>query len=84
MAGYPGDKRLQLMGDKSCRVLDQNGKLALTDCDVHFGSSGGPLLVRDNDTLKVAGVLAGFYIDQGSAAVLTSSWPDTPLTPQCP
>lgn len=84
LASYPADRRYALMGDSTCRVQATDGITMATNCDSHFASSGGPFLVTDNGVDKVVGVLAGISADPASIAVLAASWPDMPLTAECP
>lgn len=72
--GYHRDRRQKLMGDKSCKVLDQAGDLLVTDCDAVAGSSGGPVLVEENGAWRIAAVMAA-NSDQATYAVPLTAWP---------
>lgn len=84
-AAYPGDKRFQLMADRTCHLLDRqlSGGLLVTDCDTHAGSSGGPLIVDDGGKIKIVGIMVGILPKTATFAVPISAWPKLSLDAQC-
>ncbi len=83
-AAYPGDRRFQLMIDRSCMVIDRRGTLLATSCDSHPGSSGGPILIEEDGRLKVTGVLVGILAKTATLAVPLDAWANLPLDAECP
>jgi protease YdgD len=82
-AAYPGDRRFQLMADRSCRLLGYMGGLLVTDCDTHPGSSGGPVIVDEGGRLKIVGIMVGVIARTATIAVPLSAWPDFSLEANC-
>lgn len=60
IAGYNQDRAQLLMADRECHVGPvtpvSGGTLLLHDCSATRGTSGGPLLARENDRWVVAGI----------------------------
>ncbi len=61
LAGYNQDRAQLLLADTGCRVLHVSmlkpaGKLLFHDCAGTFGSSGGPLLVRQGGGWAILGI----------------------------
>ncbi len=81
-AGYHRDRRQKLMGDRSCKVVDQLGDLVVTDCDALAGSSGGPVLVEENGAWRIAAVMAA-NSDQATFAVPLTAWPKMMERTEC-
>lgn len=84
-AAYPAERRYVLNADKGCKMISAGQGLVETSCDSSPGSSGGPLLVNDSGTMKIAGVLvSSAYKDKATLAVALSEWPNMPLDTTCP
>ena len=60
-AAYSADRRYGLSAHLGCQLKMIRYDLGLwyTNCDTHPASSGGPILIRDNNKLKVAAILVG-------------------------
>ena len=83
-AGYPADRRYQLMADESCTLIHHAPGLWATTCDSHRGSSGGPVMFSQRSQMKITAVMVGLQVRKASLAVPLSVWPDLPLTSECP
>ena len=73
-AGYGRDRRFLLSVHSQCKVTGADGDLQLTDCDTTFGQSGGPVLIDDAGTWKLAGIMVGFAEGQGSLVLNVKAW----------
>ncbi len=84
-ASYSGDRRFALTAHKNCqRIQDYNG-LWLTDCDTHFGSSGGPVLLpHQGQDYRLSAIMVGMIVKRFSIAVPIQSWLPFIQTAQCP
>jgi V8-like Glu-specific endopeptidase len=69
---YASDRRYLLTAHFGCRMLRRDRDLWFTDCDTHAGSSGGPVLVRTHEHLKLAAIMVG--VAPASIAVPAMSW----------
>ena len=56
LGGYNQDKAQLLMADTACHVRQTVGAFVTHDCAGTRGTSGGPLLARQNDGWAVAGI----------------------------
>jgi protease YdgD len=83
-ASYPADKRMMLMAQTSCGVAGKSGDLIATDCDAVAGSSGGPMLVKEDGELRVAGVMAASTQSNVNLMVPVTVWPNLPREAKCP
>ena len=77
-AGYARDRPFLLATDSTCKPLKSNKSLWLTDCDTNYGGSGGPVIVQENDELRVAAIMIGSAKKRFSIAVPISVWRDLP------
>ena len=66
-AGYSSDRPNLLQRDINCRphITISKGPLLMHDCDLTFGASGAPILIRDSDGYRVAVV---------QVAVVRNAW----------
>jgi protease YdgD len=86
-ASYPRTKRYMLTGQENCGVIANSTGFIVVDCDTDQGSSGGPILVKEEGQYRVVAVAVA--IDKeveglGTASTLVSSWRDLPVTADCP
>ncbi len=74
-AAYSADRRYALSAHFGCRLnmIRHDTGLWFTNCDTHPASSGGPILVRDNNQMKVAAILVGGNILR-SVGLPISKW----------
>jgi protease YdgD len=83
-ASYPSSRRNVLSGQENCRALVSAIGLLVTDCDIEQGSSGGPILVKENGQYGIAGVVVAYGENVGTLAVPASTIPPDFLTADCP
>lgn len=83
-ASYPIDRRYQLTGDTSCKAIWQDADVVATNCDTRTGSSGGPILIEESGSKKLAAVLVGSLKKSATIAVPLDRWPAIPLNAECP
>jgi protease YdgD len=81
---YAREKRRQLTGDKTCRVIGHVDEALATNCDSGNGGEGGPLLVEQDGTLKIAAVMATTQSSVQTIATPVANWPDMPMEATCP
>ncbi len=81
---YPADRRYLLSGDFSCRLISESDGVWGTSCDTHGGSSGGPILVKEGDEYRLAGVMVGGVQRLMNFAVPINAWKNLSLTSSCP
>jgi protease YdgD len=81
--GYHRDRRHKLMGDRTCKVLEQPDDLITTDCDAVAGGSGGPLLVEENGAWRIAAVMVAAS-ENATFAVPLTAWPGMMEKHECP
>jgi protease YdgD len=84
LAAYASDRRHMLSGHFGCRLTSTYEHLWITDCDSHAGSSGGPLLVQDQDELRLAAILVGGGMKSHSIALPVGEWIDVAAKRTCP
>jgi V8-like Glu-specific endopeptidase len=74
-AAYPSDRRYQLLAHVGCRLLRPNRPVPiwLNDCDTHPASSGGPVFVEENGSLRLAAVMVGAG-RRNNTAVPAAAW----------
>jgi V8-like Glu-specific endopeptidase len=58
-AGYGRDRRFALSVHAGCRAIAVETGIAYTDCDSNWGQSGGPILIEDGGTWKLAAIMSG-------------------------
>lgn len=70
-AGYALERRFMLSAHFDCRLRPSDPRYPfwINDCDTAPGSSGGPLFVRDRDTLKLAAMMVGGVPNQQNMAL---------------
>ena len=83
-ASYPADRRHVLSGHFGCRLLRRDEHLWHTDCDSHWASSGGPLLIQREQELKLAAILVGAGPKSYSIALPIGEWIDAAARRTCP
>ncbi len=83
-ASYSGDRRFALTAHRNCQRIQNHQGIWLTDCDTHFGSSGGPVLVsRSTNNYALTAVMAGIVVKQYTIAVPVQPWLGFIKTAQC-
>ena len=82
-AGYSADRRHILSLHDGCEVSTIIDSVVATTCDAHLGNSGGPVLIRTGDGMKIAGVLTGSGSHLANFVSPLSNWPDLPLDDGC-
>jgi protease YdgD len=83
-ASYSADRRFILSVHDGCEVLKADSDFIWADCDVHAGSSGGPLLVKKDGEVAVIAALAGGVESIATVFVPLSNWPELLSDGQCP
>lgn len=84
-ASYPADRRHMLSGHFGCHLTaTTDERLWITDCDSHAGSSGGPILIRDEEKWSLAAIMVGSGIRSYSIAVPIGQWVTDPANRKCP
>ena len=73
-AGYTRDRPFSLAADATCRLVSQSDDIWFTDCDTHFGASGGPVMVLEKGHLKLGGIMIGYSSNQFSLALPHKTW----------
>ncbi|MDX1400321.1 MAG: trypsin-like peptidase domain-containing protein [Kiloniellales bacterium] len=58
-AAYPADRRFLLSADKTCKIERKVNGLWGTTCDTQGGSSGGPVLAKQNGELRFGAIMVG-------------------------
>ena len=69
VAGYRADRPHVLAVDDDChvRAFAAEGRLMEHRCAIHFGDSGGPLLIEVNGTYRLVGVTTGIKRTQSDS-----------------
>ena len=85
-AAYAADRRYVLSAHFDCRLLraDLGGPFWFNDCDTHPASSGGPLFVRMDGTLRLAAIMLGGGGPAANTALPISEWKDLARDTGCP
>jgi protease YdgD len=85
-AAYPADRRFVLSAHDNCRLLrsPKDAPLWFTDCDTHPASSGGPVFMRTEGTLKLVAIMVATANHQANIALPISEWTELIRTTQCP
>ncbi len=83
-AGYARDRPFLLAADKTCKLTKDLGNIWLTSCDTNYGGSGGPLLVSEQGTLKLAGIMVASAQNKFSIAVPRQVWAHLLEKTTCP
>jgi len=82
---YPGDRRFAPVVHRNCSLLGTSGDGALwfNDCDTHPGSSGGPVLVEEGGTYKVAAIEVAAGSGGANVALSLQAWAELVATADC-
>jgi hypothetical protein len=83
-ASYPADRRYMLTAHFGCRLLARDQDLWFTDCDTTAASSGGPVFVQRDGSLRLAAIMVGVAGTSGSVAVPIATWIDAVARRDCP
>lgn len=73
---YSVRRRYALAADLNCRLVGTDQDLLVTNCQTFVGSSGGPLLIKQNEKYRLAGVTVAKTSDGRSVAIPVSSYFD--------
>lgn len=82
-AGYRRSRRFLPTVVSACRVIGTVKDSWVTNCSSESGASGGPLLVKTPDGLRVAGVMSAKIDDVRSAIVPFYEWQELLASPAC-
>ncbi len=82
-AGYRRSRRYLPTVVPSCKVIAASEDSWVTDCPTESGASGGPLLVKTPEGLRVAGVMSAKIDEQRSAVVPFLEWRELLENPSC-
>lgn len=82
---YPGDRRFAPVVHRNCSLLgtSADGALWFNDCDTHPGSSGGPVLVEEGGTYKVAAIEVAAGSGGANVALSLPAWSELVATADC-
>jgi len=83
-AGYRRSRRFLPTVVSACQVIGTVEDSWVTNCSSESGASGGPLLVKTPDGLRVAGVMSAKIDDIRSAIVPFFEWQELLASPVCP
>jgi len=72
-ASYAADRRYRLTGHFGCHLLQQDEDLWFTDCDTHAASSGGPVLVKRDDSFRLAAIMVAVTTNNSIAVPIAKS-----------
>ena len=83
---YPMDHRFMPWAHFGCRLLRPDPELPIwyNDCDTYPGSSGGPLFVSTDGTLRLAAIMVGAGEDTPNIALPISDWLELTRNATCP
>ncbi|HET7716491.1 MAG TPA: trypsin-like peptidase domain-containing protein [Bauldia sp.] len=83
---YPSDRRFLPVVHQGCLLIraDPNSPFWLNDCDTIPGSSGGPILVDDGGTYKVAAIQVAAGSSGANVALPLPVWSDLIRDTGCP
>lgn len=81
---YSRDSRYQLTADTKCYLRGKKDGLWFTNCDTHFGSSGGPVFVQIDGKPVLAAIMVGGLQNKYSIAVPIDVWRDLASKQTCP
>jgi V8-like Glu-specific endopeptidase len=82
-ASYSRDRRFLLTADSSCNLRGKKEGLWFTNCDTHFGSSGGPVFVQQDGKPVLAAIMVGAIQNKYSIAVPIGVWRDLASKETC-
>lgn len=83
---YPADRRYVLSAHENCHLLrpPDGAPLWFTDCDTHPASSGGPVFVRADGTLKLTAIMVATGGHRTNIALPISRWAELTRARKCP
>lgn len=81
---YPGDRRFLPVAHRNCMLLGANPFFWRNDCDTHPGSSGGPVFVTEDGSLKIAAIQVAAGAGGANIALPRAAWPELAGGPRCP
>lgn len=73
---YPAAQRYFLSADPDCRLKSKTEGLWITNCDTNKGSSGGPLMTKEDDQPAVTGVVVALTPQHNSIAIPLTNYRD--------
>ncbi|MDA7949588.1 MAG: trypsin-like serine protease [Hyphomicrobiaceae bacterium] len=82
--GYARDSRHRVKRDADCRLRGRQNGLWFTDCDTHFGGSGGPVFVERGGEPVLAAIMVGAIRNKHSVAVPIDQWLEMTASKTCP
>ena len=82
--GYARDSRHRIKRDADCRLRGRKKGLWFTDCDTHFGGSGGPVFVERDGVPVLAAIMVGAIRNKHSVAVPIDQWLELTASKTCP
>ena len=82
--GYTRDSRHRIKRDADCQLRGRQKGLWFTDCDTHFGGSGGPVFVERDGKPVLAAIMVGAIRNKHSVAVPIDQWLEMTATSTCP
>lgn len=83
---YPMDHRFMPWAHVGCQLLlrDPDVPIWYNDCDTYPGSSGGPLFVSTDGTLRLLAIMVGAGDDTPNIALPISTWLELTRDTNCP
>jgi hypothetical protein len=83
---YPMDHRFTPWAHLGCQLLlpDPDVPIWYNDCDTYPGSSGGPLFVSTDGTLRLLAIMVGAGDDTPNIALPISEWLELTRNSECP
>ncbi len=82
--GYSRDSRHRIKRDADCKLRGRQSGLWFTDCDTHFGGSGGPVFVERDGKPVLAAIMVGAILGKHSVAVPIDQWLELTAGASCP
>ena len=82
--GYTRDSKHRIKRDADCQLRGRQKGLWFTDCDTHFGGSGGPVFVERDGKPVLAAIMVGAIRNKHSVAVPIDQWLEMTTANSCP
>ena len=82
--GYARDSRHRIKRDADCKLRGRQSGLWFTDCDTHFGGSGGPVFLERDGEPVLAAIMVGAIRNKHSVAVPIDQWVELTASDTCP
>ena len=82
--GYTRDSKHRIKRDADCQLRGRQKGLWFTDCDTHFGGSGGPVFVERDGEPVLAAIMVGAIRNKHSVAVPIDQWLELTTAATCP